>query len=235
MFCRKCGSELPNDSLFCLKCGEKVITSPYEQNTLPSVEDNFSYKQHFLTLLKFSGTVSRKSFIKNILIVFVVQLILWFIAISADGGLFSILALLVILCTAIPILSLTVRRVRDAGCAVVLVPIFIALTVFFPVNTTYYLDKMTDTYRQAEIARNPKYERSPNAPAKGFDLEGFIRHSEQLKEGDKESKRLRKEAAGYSRLSYNYRIAAIGLPIIFYGVFSVLPSRKRRELSKNPL
>ena len=227
MFCRKCGYELPNDSLFCLKCGERVVTTPYQQDTLPSVEDSFSYKQYFFSLFKFSGVISRKSFIINMLIVLAVQLILYFIGSAANGGLFSLLALLAILCMTIPILSLTVRRVRDAGCSVALVPIFIALTAFLTANTVYYLDKMTDTYRQAEAARNPKYERSPNAPAKGFDLEGYHRHSEQLKEGDKESKRLRKEAAGYSRICYNYRIAAIGLPIIFYGAFAVLPSRKR--------
>lgn len=24
MFCRKCGNEIPDDSIFCLKCGTKV-------------------------------------------------------------------------------------------------------------------------------------------------------------------------------------------------------------------
>jgi len=28
MFCRKCGTQIPEDSMFCIKCGAAVVTSP---------------------------------------------------------------------------------------------------------------------------------------------------------------------------------------------------------------
>lgn len=31
MFCRKCGSEIPDDSAFCPKCGERVVTGDIEE------------------------------------------------------------------------------------------------------------------------------------------------------------------------------------------------------------
>lgn len=227
MFCRKCGSKIPNDSRFCPQCGERIEPSLQQQNIHIAVEDTFSYKQYVLSLFKFHGTLSRKPFIINIFIILSIQGVFWFICSAADGGLFSIFALLAILFTLLSLLALTVRRVRDAGCSVIFVPIFIALMTFLTTNTIHYSHKMTETYRQAEIAQNPKIEKSSSTSQKGFDLEGFIRDSNLRKEGRKRSKRLRKEADAYSRLCYNYRLSAITSPFIFYGIFAALPSRKR--------
>lgn len=33
MYCRKCGNQIPNDSLFCLKCGEKIAEAETQPNT----------------------------------------------------------------------------------------------------------------------------------------------------------------------------------------------------------
>lgn len=43
MFCRKCGTQLRDDSLFCDKCGEKILSTEYEQQieeeALPNESD----------------------------------------------------------------------------------------------------------------------------------------------------------------------------------------------------
>lgn len=36
MFCRKCGNEIPDDSAFCPKCGERVVTSDIEETAAAS-------------------------------------------------------------------------------------------------------------------------------------------------------------------------------------------------------
>ena len=33
MYCRKCGNQIPNDSVFCLKCGEKVVEADWQPNS----------------------------------------------------------------------------------------------------------------------------------------------------------------------------------------------------------
>lgn len=56
MFCRKCGNEIPDDSVFCLKCGTKVekvdskekidinqsSDGPIEKTDNPNMEENSS-------------------------------------------------------------------------------------------------------------------------------------------------------------------------------------------------
>lgn len=41
MFCRKCGNEIPDDSVFCLKCGEKVETleKPNDKTTVDAINN----------------------------------------------------------------------------------------------------------------------------------------------------------------------------------------------------
>lgn len=227
MFCRKCGSKIPNDSRFCTQCGERIEPSRQQKNIGISIEDTFSYKQYFLSLFKFHGTISRKSFIINIFIILSIQGVLGFISFAANGGLFSMLALLAILFTLLSLLLLTIRRVRDAGCSIILVPIFIALMTFLTTNTIHYSQKMTETYRQAEIAQNPKIKASSSTFKTEFDLDGYLSDNKFRKEERTKSERLRKEADTYSRLCYNYRLSAIASPFIFYAIFAVLPSRKR--------
>ena len=233
MFCRKCGDKLPEDSLFCPKCGERVLAFPVIQGTVSPASkpefvqrETFYYKKYFASLFNFSSTISRKYFMWNLLIILAVQSALWFIYSAADGGLFSILALIAISFTLIPLLALTVQRVRDAGCTLFLIPAFIILLLYLITNTVQYSQKMTETYRLAEIAQNQKIKTS-SPPRKGFDLEGYMRDVDQRERARRAANRLRKEADSYSRHCYNYRISAIMLPIIFYGVFFLLPSRKR--------
>lgn len=46
MFCRKCGTQLPDDSIFCTKCGVKVAVDTNEQiNTGGSVEPIFQEEE----------------------------------------------------------------------------------------------------------------------------------------------------------------------------------------------
>lgn len=39
MFCRKCGNEIPDDSVFCLKCGTKVEVAENKANTADGIEE----------------------------------------------------------------------------------------------------------------------------------------------------------------------------------------------------
>lgn len=51
MFCRKCGKEIPDDSAFCGKCGEKVDISVFQSALKPTantdtVDDKISVVKH---------------------------------------------------------------------------------------------------------------------------------------------------------------------------------------------
>ncbi|MGP1470915.1 MAG: DUF805 domain-containing protein [Schwartzia sp. (in: firmicutes)] len=220
MFCRKCGDEIPSDSLFCPKCGTHIRSVSQTKEIPPISAKTFSYKNHFLSLCKFSGTISRKAFVVNLLVVLAIQGILLFITFAAGGGLFSILSSLAICITIVPVLSLTIRRVRDTGCSLFLIPAFIILMVYLTVSTEYYSHKMLEFYRQAEVVKKVE----PNIPRKAKDYWTKVMEADNNKR--KEVRKLRKEAASYSKLCYNYRISAIALPLIFYGVFIVLPPLK---------
>lgn len=39
MFCKKCGKEIPNDSIFCSYCGFKVIINTDEQTTSNKIQE----------------------------------------------------------------------------------------------------------------------------------------------------------------------------------------------------
>ena len=224
MFCRKCGDKIPNDSLFCPKCGTHILSVPQTNEIPPISAKTFSYKNYVLSLYKFSGTISRKAFVINLFIILAIQGILLFIAFAAGGGLFSILSSLAICLTIIPVLSLTVRRVRDTGCSLLLIPSFIILMVYLIVSTNHYSHKMLESYRQAEIVKKAEYSIPNSIPRKTEDY--WQKVAEIDKNKRKEVRKLRKEAALYSKLCYNYRISAIALPLIFYGTFIILSPLK---------
>lgn len=218
MFCTKCGNEIPEDSQFCSRCGERIPT--------PLQDETFTYKEYFRSLFRSSGTISRKDFRTNILIILSVQIVACFIISAASGGPASLLACILLGFTLVPMYALTVRRVRDAGCSVAIVTIFILITAFLAANTIYHAQRMTETYRRAEILKQAKT-KVPPSQHEGFDYEGWMKGSDLRRERAKEIKRLRKEADDHSRLCYNYRIAAVATPLIFYGVLFLLPSRKK--------
>ena len=85
MFCRKCGSEISDDSLFCVKCGEKIhkesipisvnaISSESEQVTPSASDIPGALKSRIFFLFKFSGRISRKTFIKYSLDITAIQI-----------------------------------------------------------------------------------------------------------------------------------------------------------------
>lgn len=105
MFCRRCGSEIPDDSLFCPQCGEQTSTSPPQQHpntsqnnnisiplpdkeppptskneVSPPVDEPHTFKQRLLCLFKFSGQISREALLKNLLIALPLFIILYIFA-----------------------------------------------------------------------------------------------------------------------------------------------------------
>ena len=48
MYCRHCGASIPDDSIFCSKCGKNVsITEPQGQETTPPENDEINTEQNF--------------------------------------------------------------------------------------------------------------------------------------------------------------------------------------------
>lgn len=186
MFCRKCGSKIPDDSLFCTKCGEKTGTpqrseqkkapnapsfpknkerlsemgqdhisiSPPTSSSIP--EEPHTFKECFLSLFKFSGRISKKHLIKNLFIALPVFIILFFI-----GSVFAVIIdsimgrsileprpiiidLSVLLFSAIPMLSILVRRMRDAGIPIYFLPICLGAMCFFEVANILYSTSMSE-------------------------------------------------------------------------------------------
>lgn len=209
MFYRKCGSELPEDSLYCTKCGERILFSipPPQQTEQSRSEDltHFSpeekpttFKEHIFFLFKFSGRLSRKPFILNILVVLTVQGILGFIVGIAEGGTFSTIALCGILLTAIPQLSLGVRRMRDSGLPLFLIPLCFVVMVACNMQAHHYTHKAVTIH----------------------DMTSNRRH--------KPDNKLTVEVLSYIDTASNYRMVSMGIPLLFLGLLVTLPSRERK-------
>jgi uncharacterized membrane protein YhaH (DUF805 family) len=149
MFCRKCGSEIPSDSLFCSKCGEKRLVSTPEQPA-SSISDKLNtIKGRIFFLFKFSGQISRKTFIKYSLAITAVQIGLGcLIGISREKS-FGIFLFICLLLSLIPELSLGIRRMRDGGIPLVFIPICFFTMIYFSSRANYYTEEASIRYQYA--------------------------------------------------------------------------------------
>lgn len=149
MFCRKCGSEIPSDSLFCSKCGEKRLVSTPEQPA-SSISDKLNtIKGRIFFLFKFSGQISRKTFIKYSLAITAVQIGLGcLIGISREKS-FGIFLFICLLLSLIPELSLGIRRMRDGGIPLVFIPICFFTMIYFSSRANYYTEEAIIRYQYA--------------------------------------------------------------------------------------
>jgi|GEM_PF-3420657 len=225
MFCRKCGLEIPDDSFFCPKCGEQTSPSidqhqapdtqqkqsaslPIENKTPPPnpkqeilqvTKSPYTIKERILFLFKFSGRITRKEFIINLLVVIAIQFVLGFIIGMVGEGTSSTIAVIGIFLALIPQLSLTVRRMRDAGLPLFLIPLLFVFLVFCSIQT--------HNYRQQFV---------------------FIQKN-QSDRTHKPDKKLKSEALSYLNTAENYKTAGMITPLLSLGMLAALPSRKRKD------
>ncbi|MFC2525311.1 MAG: DUF805 domain-containing protein [Selenomonas noxia] len=149
MFCRKCGSEIPNDSLFCSKCGEKRLVSTPEHPT-SSISDKLNtIKGRIFFLFKFSGQISRKTFIKYSLAITAVQIGLGCLIGTSREKSFGIFLFICLLLSLIPELSLGIRRMRDVGIPLVFIPICFFTMIYFSSRANYYTEEASIRYQYA--------------------------------------------------------------------------------------
>lgn len=149
MFCRKCGSEIPNDSLFCSKCGEKRLVSTPE-HPASSISDKLNtIKGRIFFLFKFSGQISRKTFIKYSLAITAVQIGLGCLIGTSREKSFGIFLFICLLLSLIPELSLGIRRMRDVGIPLVFIPICFFTMIYFSSRANYYTEEASIRYQYA--------------------------------------------------------------------------------------
>nr|DAS82109.1 MAG TPA: zinc-ribbon domain protein [Caudoviricetes sp.] len=149
MFCRKCGSEIPSDSLFCSKCGEKRLVSTPEQPA-SSISDKLNtIKGRIFFLFKFSGQISRKTFIKYSLAITAVQIGIGCLIGTSREKSFGIFLFICLLLSLIPELSLGIRRMRDGGIPLVFIPICFFTMIYFSSRANYYTEEASIRYQYA--------------------------------------------------------------------------------------
>ena len=161
MFCRKCGSEISDDSLFCVKCGEKIhkesipisvnaISSESEQVTPSASDIPGALKSRIFFLFKFSGRISRKTFIKYSLAITAIQISLGCILGESKDVSFGMFLFICLLFSLIPELSLGVRRMRDAGIPLIFIPICFFIMMYFSSQANYYTEEASIRYKYAK-------------------------------------------------------------------------------------
>lgn len=149
MFCRKCGSEIPSDSLFCSKCGEKRLVSTPEQPA-SSISDKLNtIKGRIFFLFKFSGQISRKTFIKYSLAITAVQIGFGCLIGTSREESFGIFLFICLLLSLIPELSLGIRRMRDVGIPLIFIPICFFAVIYFNSRANYYTEEASIRYQYA--------------------------------------------------------------------------------------
>lgn len=176
MFYRKCGLEIPDDSFFCPKCGEQTSPSidqhqapdtqqkqsaslPIENKTPPPnpkqeilqvTKSPYTIKERILFLFKFSGRISRKTFIKYSLAITAIQISLGCILGESRDVSFGMFLFICLLFSLIPELSLGVRRMRDAGIPLIFIPICFFIMMYFSSQANYYTEEASIRYKYAK-------------------------------------------------------------------------------------
>lgn len=231
MFCRKCGSEVSDDSLFCVKCGEKILVSaeqiqqienlpphitsathdkesiPISVNTISSESEQVTpsasdipgtLKSRIFFLFKFSGRISRKTFIKYSLAITAVQIGFGCLIGTSREESFGIFLFICLLLSLIPELSLGIRRMRDVGIPLVFIPIFFFAIIYFNSRANYYTEEADIRYQYAHHV--------------WFTDQNLLR-----------------EASSYRNTANLYQAGAMGVTLLSWGILASVPSKKNKE------
>lgn len=162
LFCPKCGKQTEQQQWSEQEKAQNNLLPPRNKEPLAVNDQNHilisnlatssiqeephTCKECFFSLFKFSGRISKKRLIKNLFIALPVVIILYivgFLFVKIVDGIIGreilVIDLLVpVLFPVIPFLSISVRRMRDAGIPLYLLPICLCTMCFFDIASFSY-------------------------------------------------------------------------------------------------